>query len=89
VVQTEEPHVRWRSTCARLREECREPVADLARVWKPGERHSHAAGLEHDRARSIEDVEVVVEREERVRDASPFVIAREQEDWDTSIGNLP
>lgn len=87
VVQAQEPHVRGRCVCARLREKRGEPIADLADVGEPGERHSDIAGFEHDRAWSIEDMDVAVEREEGVRDAAALVIPREEEDRDSLVGD--
>ncbi len=89
MVKAEELHVRGRRARARLREKCREAVADLAGVRKPGERHPDAVGFQHEGARSVEDVEVPVQREKRVRDAATLVVAREQEDRDSLLGDPP
>ncbi len=88
VMQAQQPYICRRCLRACRREQLPEPLAHVARVGKSDECHADPAGLEHDRARSVEDVEVPVQREERVGDAPALVIAREKKDRNTVLGQV-
>jgi hypothetical protein len=88
MMEAQEAHVRARRARTRLREERLEPVAHVRRVRGPDEREADSAGLEHEGAWSIEDMDIPVLREERVRDTAPLVIPGEEKDRDAAVRDL-
>jgi hypothetical protein len=89
MMQAQEAYVRARRARTRFREERLEPVADVRRVREPDERDADSAGLEHEGAWSIEDVDVPVLREQRVRDAAALVVPGEEKDRDSAVRDVP
>ena len=45
---------------------------------------AHPARFEHDRARSVEDMQLIMQREQGVRPTSPLVISRYEQDRHTT-----
>jgi hypothetical protein len=73
-------HIRRCVLASRSGEHLRKPTTNIVCVREPDERHPDSACVEHDTARSIEHVQPLMDRKQRIGDAATFVIARNEQD---------
>ena len=88
LVHAEEPNGRAHGAPPRRLDEVNEPRAHVVALGRePSDRHADTADVHRERPRAVEHVDPWMLREAQLRNATPLVVARHDEDRNSTIGD--
>jgi hypothetical protein len=80
LVEAQHADIHGGGAATRSSEYLRKATANIVCVWEPYERDADSACVDHDGARPIENMQVLIHRKQRIGHAAPFMIPGNEQD---------